>query len=583
MRASCGSASSRAQSLLWMLCEMAQSEALAFKADRLRGRVASRAYDSRLTQSWHSGSQRHRIVGPGSWPASRSFATLDGDSEEDSSYSRAFGGIERRPKPTLPSAVQRAELSSFAESYQHLHAARPHVVAFVNSRSGGQTGGLLMRTLNESIGAIDTDSAFTGEVCDLSRPDEPDATLDAIAEGLEDGISEQRVLICGGDGTVTWILTAMEQCRLLEGKLHRLPVAIVPLGTGNDLARSLGWGKSLRAVSDILEYLKWMAAATPVTLDQWRLVLRPHELLPTDHKLLMPGSHPQRVADVAAAQHLSEELDRALDDEEASDVRDGVGELQEDILVGFWQNYYSFGMDAKVAAHVDAVRNGTECGRRCFRWGGGKLCYLWQGLCHMSCSSVLTPSLSHMRIERCRPAAECHPATSSSAAVAWPEAGSARDGADSSFCKTEFVDFLDSLKRGLIQGRRRGRLRQLMLVNINSYGAGLDVLPDEDVAEARPSPDDGILEMLAVRNALTAACIFSRIARPAYLTSTGRAAFRLRTGQYMQMDGEPWLLNSGCDVLVEPHRKLTMLCAPHDAPFWRGHVCRRYWSSAEDR
>merc|ERR1719263_513394 len=84
----------------------------------------------------------------------------------------------------------------------------------------------------------------------------------------------------------------------------------------------------------------------------------------------------------------------------------------------------------------------------------------------------------------------------------------------------------------------RGRLRQLMLVNINSYGAGLDVLPPANAAEAPPSPSDGVLEVLAVRNSIFSLALFARIKRPAYITSSQAVAFRIDAGEYMQLDGE---------------------------------------------
>merc|ERR1712046_55171 len=63
------------------------------------------------------------------------------------------------------------------------------------------------------------------------------------------------------------------------------PVGICPLGTGNDLARSLGWGPVLKRVSDLDCYLKWAMAAEEVMLDRWRVALRPHGFLPEEHKL----------------------------------------------------------------------------------------------------------------------------------------------------------------------------------------------------------------------------------------------------------------------------------------------------------
>jgi diacylglycerol kinase family enzyme len=48
------------------------------------------------------------------------------------------------------------------------------------------------------------------------------------------------LIICGGDGTVMWVVTEMSSF----GIDHlRVAIAIIPLGTGNDFSQTLGWGK----------------------------------------------------------------------------------------------------------------------------------------------------------------------------------------------------------------------------------------------------------------------------------------------------------------------------------------------------
>eukprot|EP00913_Durusdinium_trenchii_P000974 g899.t2 len=59
-----------------------------------------------------------------------------------------------------------------------------------------------------------------------------------------------RILVCGGDGTVGWVLGgpsariwSKHQCTKEQLDLSYIPpLAILPLGTGNDLARTFGWG-----------------------------------------------------------------------------------------------------------------------------------------------------------------------------------------------------------------------------------------------------------------------------------------------------------------------------------------------------
>ena len=48
---------------------------------------------------------------------------------------------------------------------------------------------------------------------------------------------------------MTWLLSALQTLTVDAEKLP--PLGIIPLGTGNDLARSLGWGPALTDNGDI--------------------------------------------------------------------------------------------------------------------------------------------------------------------------------------------------------------------------------------------------------------------------------------------------------------------------------------------
>ena len=52
--------------------------------------------------------------------------------------------------------------------------------------------------------------------------------------------SRLRILAAGGDGTVAWILKTVRELQLEPAPA----VAVMPLGTGNDLSLSFGWGNT---------------------------------------------------------------------------------------------------------------------------------------------------------------------------------------------------------------------------------------------------------------------------------------------------------------------------------------------------
>ena len=46
------------------------------------------------------------------------------------------------------------------------------------------------------------------------------------------------MIICGGDGTVNWVLNDFAKNNI---DMTKVVFGLLPIGTGNDLCRSLGW------------------------------------------------------------------------------------------------------------------------------------------------------------------------------------------------------------------------------------------------------------------------------------------------------------------------------------------------------
>ncbi|XP_029333050.1 diacylglycerol kinase theta isoform X2 [Mus caroli] len=93
-----------------------------------------------------------------------------------------------------------------------------------------------------------------------------------------------RVLVCGGDGTVGWVLAALEETRR-HLACPEPAVAILPLGTGNDLGRVLRWGAGYSG-EDPFSVLVSVDEADAVLMDRWTILLDAHEIDSTENNVV---------------------------------------------------------------------------------------------------------------------------------------------------------------------------------------------------------------------------------------------------------------------------------------------------------
>ncbi|XP_069355194.1 eye-specific diacylglycerol kinase isoform X13 [Maniola hyperantus] len=130
------------------------------------------------------------------------------------------------------------------------------VLVFINPKSGGNQGAKLLQKFQWLLNPR--------QVFDLTQGG-PGPGLEMFRK-----VHNLRVLACGGDGTVGWVLSVLDRIG------SRPAVGVLPLGTGNDLARALGWGGGYEdePISKILAHI---GESDTVLLDRWQLKVEPNE------------------------------------------------------------------------------------------------------------------------------------------------------------------------------------------------------------------------------------------------------------------------------------------------------------------
>lgn len=195
------------------------------------------------------------------------------------------------------------------------------ILVFINTKSGPQVGSVLRDQFSLLMNPL--------QVVTLPRHD-PMPPLRAFA-----CLPNLRLAIVGGDGTIGWIIACVEALKdefKSNGRDWKPPpIAIMPVGTGNDLARCLGWGSGYSAWKSkgISNALNEISYANIHHIDRWKLQFEEH--LRRNDSLVDKALHiisPRRTHSNTYPEYESK----------------------------FMNNYLGVGVDAKVALEFHGIR-----------------------------------------------------------------------------------------------------------------------------------------------------------------------------------------------------------------------------------
>eukprot|EP01018_Ginkgo_biloba_P007102 Gb_24490 [translate_table: standard] len=370
------------------------------------------------------------------------------------------------------------------------------VVVFVNSKSGGRHGPELKTRLQELMSEE--------QVFDLSIIKPSDflqhglGCLEKLASFGDHCAQETRdrirIMVAGGDGTVGWVLGCIGELRLANRKPIP-PVGIIPLGTGNDLARSFGWGGSFPfAWRSAVKRSLLKAVNGPICrLDSWQVIMT----TVTEQQLELPYAFRPRPQ---ATDHQDGIQDGTLSDNSSS-------------FEGVFYNYFSIGMDAQIAYGFHHLRNEKP--------------YLAQGpisnkiiYSGYSCSQgwFCTPCSANPRVRGLNNIVQLHIKR--------------RNCSD-----WEYLRIPSSV-------------RAIVALNLHNYASGRNPWghPSPNYLEKRgfveANSDDGLLEIFGLKEGWHTSFVMIDLITAKHLAQAVALKLELRGGSrkrtYLQMDGEPW-------------------------------------------